>query len=45
MKEEENSEGDFITKQEELKMIYLRSFLNKIEKFYQDKEVSVQKLQ
>jgi len=43
-KENINSEGDFIKKQEELKMIYLRSFLNKIEKFYLEKEVSVQKL-
>ena len=43
--DDQSSQGDFISKPEELKMIYLRSFLNKIEKFYQEKDVAVQKLQ
>lgn len=45
-----DAEGDthdenFISKREELKMIYLRSFLNKIDKFFQDKDTVSRKLQ
>ena len=39
------TDENFISKQEELKLIYLRSFLNKVEKFYQEKDANSRKLQ